>query len=414
MKFKRTRILLAVTALVSMLSTQAAAASFSDVPESAWYYDAVEDVYAQDWMIGTGAKQFSPDASLTRAMLSVILWRIGGCPDTNNTVVFTDTKTQDWFAKELSWCVQTGIFEGFPDGSFHPEEKITWEQFATVFYRYTDGKLCARTQNTAHADLRRGCAWAADACAWANESGLFTGDMGTIDLCASVSRAEIAYWLSTCFSSPAAVTEGDFQAMNMKYILYTPKNAAANMPLIVYLHGGHGKGSDVSVLTEENGFPKYLTDGELGDVPAYVLIPQLSAEEKSWKPAAVMALIDKICTENSIDSSRISLTGHSMGGTGTWDLALAYPDVFSRIAPMSGTIKTNADTLAALDHMPIWAFVGTEDKVVNPISTQEFIQEISKQNTDARVTVLQGVDHANVPEHAWLDSDLQLIDWLIS
>ena len=144
--------------------------------------------------------------------------------------------------------------------------------------------------------------------------------------------------------------EGSFEGLG--YLLYTPENESENLPLLVYLHGGHGKGSDLSVLLDTDGFPKYLADGELGTIPAYVLVPQLPASEKGWLSVsdAVMALIRSICEEKTIDRSRIALTGHSMGGTGTWDLALAYPDVFSRIAPMSGSIKTTSDTLTTLEN----------------------------------------------------------------
>ena len=418
MKSKLPNVLLTAALLFSSLSVPAAAADipFSDVSASAWYYDAVEDVFAQGWMNGTSATTFSPDASLTRAMLAVILWRIEGCPAAGAPAAFTDTRPNDWFADGLSWCVESGVFAGFQDGSFHPGEAITREQLATVFYRCAD-----RTEQeiVSHADtatLKNGCAWAADACAWANEHGLFTAAMGPLDLCAPASRAEIAYLLHRYDPIPPAssLTEGRFQSFG--YLLYTPKNASADMPLIVYLHGGHGKGSDLSVLTGTDGFPQYLADGLLGEGPAYVLIPQLPADQRGWKPAAetVLQLIEKVCAENSIDRSRISLTGHSMGGTGTWDLALMYPDVFSRIAPMSGSIKTTPETLSALNNMPIWTFVGDEDVVVKPESTEQFMAALEKQNTDARLTVFPNTDHVGVLQKAWLEDGIELLDWLLS
>ena len=207
--------------------------------------------------------------------------------------------------------------------------------------------------------------------------------------------------------------EGSFEGLG--YLLYTPENESENLPLLVYLHGGHGKGSDLSVLLDTDGFPKYLADGELGTIPAYVLVPQLPASEKGWLSVsdAVMALIRSICEEKTIDRSRIALTGHSMGGTGTWDLALAYPDVFSRIAPMSGSVKTTADTLKTLKNMPIWAFVGEDDVVVKPESTETFIESVSKQNPDARVTVFEDTDHVGVLQRAWLENGTELLNWLL-
>ena len=72
------------------------------------------------------------------------------------------------------------------------------------------------------------------------------------------------------------------QIETFRYWLYTPKNPVENMPLIVYLHGSSGKGDDLNILMNEDGFPQYLKNGQLGDVPAYILIPQLPAEKRGW------------------------------------------------------------------------------------------------------------------------------------
>ena len=398
---------------VSAMPVKAASVDFYDVSSFAWYHDAVEAVSDKGWMNGTANNHFSPDESLTRAMLAVILWRMEGCPEVERSLIFKDTTSTAWYADGLSWCVSKGLFAGYPDGRFGPADAVTREQLAAVFYRRanvepsTGGKTEVRVKN--------GCIWAADACAWANAKGLFTNALGVLDLCAPASRAEIAYWLAHYdFSAVASsMKEGQFDAMG--YLLYTPANAKADMPLIVYLHGGHGKGSELSVLTNTDGFPQYLADGLLGDVPAYVLIPQLPAEQRGWKPAAetVMRLIDKICVENNIDRKRISLTGHSMGGTGTWDLAIAYPGTFSRIAPMSGSVLTTAENCAALKNMPVWAFVGEDDVVVKPESSEQFIDRLSQQNKEAQITVFSKTDHIGVLQKAWLEDGTAVLNWLM-
>ena len=418
MKARLLYILLACAMLFYALSLPASAAElpFSDVADSAWYYESVERVYREDWMKGTSASTFTPNGPLTRAMLAVILWRIEGCPEAGRSAVFTDTAPDDWFAEGLSWCVESGVFAGFQDGSFRPQDSITREQLATVFFRYAKQTGSAPTGQTSCTTFKNGCAWAADACEWANEHGLFTDAMGDLDLCAPASRAAIAHLLDRYFpSAKTAPTLTENSVSSMGYLLYIPANAQPDMPLIVYLHGGHGKGSDLSVLTDTDGFPQYLADGLLGDVPAYVLIPQLPADQRGWKPAAetVMQLIDKVCKENHIDRSRISLTGHSMGGTGTWDLALAYPDVFSRIAPMSGSVDTTPETLAILRNTPVWAFVGEDDVVVKPESSEQFVAMLERQNPDAKITVFPETDHVGVPQKAWLEHGGELLKWLL-
>ena len=418
MKTRFFHLLLTGVLLISALSipASATAAPFSDVADSAWYYESVERVYEENWMNGTGNDRFSPDDSLTRAMLAVILWRIEGSQGANRTVTFTDTSANAWYADGLSWCAEKGFFAGYPNGSFGPDDAVTREQLATVFFRYAEETGAEPSGQAGHTTFKNGCPWAADTCAWANEYGLFTDAIGTLDLCAPASRAEIAYLLDQYFPSEAsssALTENSFDSMG--YLLYTPASARPDMPLIVYLHGGHGKGDDLSVLINTDGFPQYLADGLLGEIPAYVLIPQLPADQRGWKPAAetLIQLIEQVCEKNSIDRSRISLTGHSMGGTGTWDLALMYPDIFSRIAPMSGSVDTTPETLAVLANTPVWAFVGEDDVVVKPESSEQFVAALERQNEDAQITIFPDTDHVGVPQKAWLEHGGELLNWLL-
>ena len=418
MKARLWPILLAGLLLISALSLPASAADvpFSDVADSAWYYESVERVYEKNWMNGTGNDRFSPDDSLTRAMLAVILWRIEGSQDASRTVTFTDTSANAWYADGLSWCAEKGLFAGYPNGSFGPDDAVTREQLAIVFFRYAEKTGAVPSGQVGHATFKNGCPWAADACDWANEHGLFTDAIGTLDLCAPASRAEIAYLLDQYFpseASPAALTENSFDSMG--YLLYTPASARPDMPLIVYLHGGHGKGDDLSVLINTDGFPQYLADGLLGEIPAYVLIPQLPADQRGWKPASetLIQLIEQVCEKNSIDRSRISLTGHSMGGTGTWDLALMYPDIFSRIVPMSGSVDTAPETLAVLANTPVWAFVGEDDVVVKPESSEQFVAALERQNEGAQITIFPDTDHVGVPQKAWLEHGGELLNWLL-
>ena len=418
MKTRFFHLLLTGVLLISALSIPASATAvpFSDVADSAWYYESVERVYEENWMNGTGNDRFSPDDSLTRAMLAVILWRIEGSQDASRTVTFTDTSANAWYADGLSWCAEKGLFAGYPNGSFGPDDAVTREQLAIVFFRYAEKTGAVPSGQVGHATFKNGCPWAADACDWANEHGLFTDAIGTLDLCAPASRAEIAYLLDQYFpseASPSALTENSFDSMG--YLLYTPASARPDMPLIVYLHGGHGKGDDLSVLINTDGFPQYLADGLLGEIPAYVLIPQLPADQRGWKPASetLIQLIEQVCEKNSIDRSRISLTGHSMGGTGTWDLALMYPDIFSRIVPMSGSVDTAPETLAVLANTPVWAFVGEDDVVVKPESSEQFVAALERQNEGAQITIFPDTDHVGVPQKAWLEHGGELLNWLL-
>lgn len=112
----------------------------------------------------------------------------------------------------------------------------------------------------------------------------------------------------------------------ISYWLYKPENERENMPLVIYLHGGSGKGADLTLITAVDGFPQYLESGELSDVDAYVIIPQVPNSQNGWVKSSesLHELIEYIIDEFDIDEDNISLTGHSMGGTGTYNIALTY------------------------------------------------------------------------------------------
>ena len=117
---------------------------------------------------------------------------------------------------------------------------------------------------------------------------------------------------------------------------------------------------------------KYLKSGELGDVKAYVIIPQLLSSQKRWVNAAtsLYELIGSTVSTYKIDKSNISLTGHSMGGTGTYNIACSYPSLFAHIAPLSGSVRATPDTMEKLKNIPIKAFVGSAG-TTNPYDKPE-------------------------------------------
>lgn len=129
-----------------------------------------------------------------------------------------------------------------------------------------------------------------------------------------------------------------FQARSMatdelddfRYWLYTPENPTENMPLIVYLHGASGRGEDLNLVVADEDFPKYLRSGELGNVPAYVLIPQLPSEMRGWSEISdfLYSLIEKTIDEFSLYEENISLAGFAWAAPqlGNWR---RNPPIFS-------------------------------------------------------------------------------------
>ena len=225
----------------------------------------------------------------------------------------------------------------------------------------------------------------------------------------------IAAGVPACAASPASFTQQKFISSSgeaFSYWLYTPENASEHMPLIVYLHGGSGKGSDLSLLLGADSLPKFLQTGQTAPA-AYVVMPQLPKTCTGWadKAELLLALIDSVVSRYALDADRVSLTGHSMGGTGTWVIAQEYPEHFSAAAPLSGSIAGTPEALRSLKDLPIWAVVGAKDTIVPPESSQRFIDALSRTNPDCRCTVLPDADHFAVPA-VYLDEKLDLLDWL--
>ena len=192
--------------------------------------------------------------------------------------------------------------------------------------------------------------------------------------------------------SPAGTLTAHVGDTGLSYWLYTPQSTGTPKTLVLYLHGGSGKGSDLNAVLEAESLPRFLQEGQLAP-DAYVVMPQL-AVIKAQYPIA-----------------RTALTGHSMGGTGCWDLAVARPEAFCAAAPLSGSVRLTEQNLTALQSLPVWAVVGSADTIVKPDASEQFIAALQEKNPNARLTVREGATHFDVPQ-AYLDSTLGLLDWL--
>lgn len=90
-------------------------------------------------MTGTGDDTFSPDDTITRAQFATMFYRLAGQPQTDGSSSFTDL-TQDWYKNSVAWAAANGILNGTGSNTFSPDDVITREQIAAIFYRYAQSK----------------------------------------------------------------------------------------------------------------------------------------------------------------------------------------------------------------------------------------------------------------------------------
>lgn len=184
-------------------------------------------------------------------------------------------------------------------------------------------------------------------------------------------------------------------------------NKNVKYPLVIFLHGAGERGNDnekqlkhgVKIFTKPKNLIKY---------PCFVIAPQCPVGKRwvevSWslpkhnmpeKPSEsvslLMQLIDDFCKKYPVDTTRIYVTGLSMGGFGTWDVISRYPDKFAAAVPICGGGDENQASKIA--NIPIWAFHGGKDRVVKTYRTRNMIKAIKKEGGKPKYTEFPKLGH---------------------
>lgn len=173
----------------------------------------------------------------------------------------------------------------------------------------------------------------------------------------------------------------------LPYRLYTPTgSSSAKKPLIVWLHGGGEFGSDNNAQLTANLVTNWASDDAQKIFSgAYVLAPQSPAGQGGHKPENIMAVIEHVMENNkNIDSTRIYVGGCSMGGMGTWDTILAYPDFFAAAFPICPAREPSEDELKTLKKMNIWIIHAANDNVCDAslgINAYDKLIDLGAENT---------------------------------
>lgn len=206
------------------------------------------------------------------------------------------------------------------------------------------------------------------------------------------------------------IEDGDLKGQDFRYRLMAPENVeeGKSYPLVLFLHGAGERGSDNDVQL------KYLPTSMASPAlrmrfPCYVLAPQCYKDAKwvevDWSekethttpdaPGVMMEMVlkalDKTVQENQVDINRIYLTGLSMGGYGSWDLASRRPTAFAAVAPICGGADNSRVPL--LKDVPLWVVHGDADNAVPVARSRGPVAALREVGANLTYMELPGVGH---------------------
>jgi predicted peptidase len=204
------------------------------------------------------------------------------------------------------------------------------------------------------------------------------------------------------------------QDVTLSYLVYLPAaydpQRSDRWPLVLFLHGSSMRGNDLN-LVKRQGLAWLVDQGQA--FPFILVSPQCpSAQWWTWPQlcTALSRLLDEVESTYAVDPERISVTGLSMGGFGTWSLAIAYPRRFAAIVPISGPAD-DRDRICAIRHLPVWAFHNEQDSIVPLQGMVETVNALQACGGNITLTIYPGVGH-NAADSAYADPELYR--WLLS
>jgi predicted peptidase len=203
-------------------------------------------------------------------------------------------------------------------------------------------------------------------------------------------------------TSRAKQTAQQFEKTN--YLLYLPEGygkEGQRWPLILYLHGKSLRGNDLEML-KSYGLAALL-EKDLR-IPFLVVSPQCP-DDRYWltEGETLDRLLDHAVSTYAVDPERIYVTGHSMGGRGTWLLAYKHPEKLAAIVPMSDAWARQ------VAKVPAWVFHGTKDDLEPIERTRQFVEALKKLGAEVKFTPLPDRDHYILDIY----ENQEIYDWLL-
>ena len=168
---------------------------FTDVRESDWFYDDVVFAYENGLFAGTSDTTFSPNSSMTRAMLVTVLYRLEGQPTVNGRSGFSDVTFNSYYEDAVTWAANNGIVNGTSTSTFSPNANVTREQMAAILYRYAQYKkynTSASSSLNSFSDHASVSGYAVTPLQWAVAEKLVNGSAGKLMPTGNATRAQVA------------------------------------------------------------------------------------------------------------------------------------------------------------------------------------------------------------------------------
>ena len=178
---------------------------FEDVTADQWFYEAVEYMASEGYIVGISQTHFGPALDMNRASFVTLLGRLEGIEKVNAETRFTDVPVDSFYSGYVKWADEKNIVNGVSETLFAPANSVTREQMVTFLYRYVVSEGVDVTVTDAEAVLNRFpdaasvSDWAADAFAWAIDRGVINGMDGVLAPQSCSNRAQVAVMLYRFF-----------------------------------------------------------------------------------------------------------------------------------------------------------------------------------------------------------------------
>jgi len=195
---------------------------------------------------------------------------------------------------------------------------------------------------------------------------------------------------------------------DMEYALFVPAkyDKAKKWPLVIALHG---LGSNPQQIIRYPGLTQQA------EKHGYIVVAPMGYNSHGWYGSLgkrgtrlrrgdpenlgelsekdVMNVLAIVCDEFPIDPNRIYLMGHSMGGGGTWHIAMKYPEIWAGLAPIAPAIYSSAESLKKIKHIPVIVVQGEKDWLVPASGTRKWVAKMKELGMEHRYIEVPDGDH---------------------